>query len=669
MEKKSTSRKQFSKKIARAVVNTRHINRWIILLIDLLISAVATIMIFWIVGYLLDAFYFLKVGYRAAGISTVAALVSFLIFGTHRGILRFTTSKEIGVLVLAVLVKAILELTALILVKDSLGLGKNVINAKFGLIEVISVFTTISGLVFFRLFLVHLYAYSIAMMGGRGRKNVLVFGDDNETVSCVQYLENASDNSYSVCGLIRFSKASSHHNVLGKKIYDVYNFKYLENIVQKKKIDGIIFPSEKSAAQQGEKLIPFALKNNLRLFVVHNSDKFGQGGILSNPLREIRIEDLLGREEVVVDMSSISAFLQNKSILVTGAAGSIGSELCRLISEFDVKKLVLLDNAETPLHNMSLELGAKGLGCSKIDFYICDVCNKVRLEEAFKQWKPDIIFHAAAYKHVPLMEMSPTEAVRINVLGTMNVASLAVKYGADKMIEISTDKAVNPTNVMGASKRVAEIYTQSLSRAIINGQIEGKTKFITTRFGNVLGSNGSVIPIFRRQIAEGGPITVTHKDIVRYFMSIPEACRLVLEAATLGEGYEIFVFDMGKPVKIVDLAENMIRLSGLRPGEDIKIEITGLRPGEKLYEEILNDKENSLPTKNKKIFIAQVREFPYDQVAENLKELVEAANMTDSLRTVKKMKEIVPEYKSQNSIYQQLDNIQEPAAAASPKQK
>lgn len=658
MKHNKSSRRQILEAMAERVTGTRHVNRWMILLMDLFISTFATIMIFWIMGYILDAYTFIKVGFRAAGISLVCAFVAFMIFGTHKEILRYTTSREIGVLVLAVFVKTALELTCLVLVKKNLGLGREIINAKLGLMEVVNFCVTVSGLVFFRLFLVHLYAYSLAVLGGGGRKKVLVFGDDDESVSCVQYL-NGSEKAYTVVGMIRFAPSSSHHKVLGKKIYDVYDFEYLRNVIEKKNIDAIVFPSEKSAKSQRDNLIPFALKNHLKLFVVHNTSEVDDDGKLKTPIRQVKIEDLLGREEVVVDMDNIHSFLKGKSIMVTGAAGSIGSELCRLICGFEVKELLLVDNAETPLHNIRLELEDKYAAQDKLSFFICDVRNKSRLEEAFKKWKPDIVFHAAAYKHVPMMEMNPTEAIRVNVLGTVNVANLAVKYGVDKMIEISTDKAVNPTNVMGASKRIAEIYTQSLSRAIINGQVEGRTKFITTRFGNVLGSNGSVIPTFRRQIAAGGPVTVTHRDIVRYFMSIPEACRLVLEAATLGDGYEIFVFDMGKPVKIVDLAENMIRLSGLVPGEDIKIEYTGLRPGEKLFEEILNDKENTLPTKNGKIFIAKVREFPYDKVIKETEELLEAANSLDDVQTVRKMKEMVPEFKSKNSIYEQLDTISE----------
>jgi len=352
--------------------------------------------------------------------------------------------------------------------------------------------------------------------------------------------------------------------------------------------------------------------------------------------------------------------------MVTGGAGSIGSELCRLITSFPISQIIILDNAETPLHNIQLELTDREkntLGESfdkkKFDdnykFLIADVRDINRLERVFDTYKPQIVFHAAAYKHVPLMEANPCEAVNVNVFGSRNVADMAVKYNVEKMVMVSTDKAVNPTNVMGCSKRLAEIYVQTLSRSIIKGEVKGNTKFITTRFGNVLGSNGSVIPRFREQIINGGPVTVTHKDIIRFFMTIPEACRLVLEAATMGEGYEIFVFDMGKPVKIADLARNMISLAGFEPDKDIKIVYTGLRPGEKLYEELLSSKENTIPTGHKKISVAKVREYVLDGVLKDLELLnVQVANM-DKTNTVRQMKAIVPEFKSMNSEYEKLD--------------
>ena len=371
-------------------------------------------------------------------------------------------------------------------------------------------------------------------------------------------------------------------------------------------------------------------------------------------LPEVRIEDLLGRDEIRINMKEISEKLQGKVVMVTGAAGSIGSELCRQLCTFGVKKLVLFDMAETPMHNIRLELEDK---FPQMDFVplVGDVRSQYRLEFVFQNYHPQVIFHAAAYKHVPLMEENPCEAVRTNVYGTRLLADMAVKYDVERFVMISTDKAVNPTNVMGASKRLAEIYVQSLSIAIGNGEIAGKTRFITTRFGNVLGSNGSVIPRFREQLEKGGPLTVTHPEIIRYFMTIPEACRLVLEASIMGQGNEIFVFDMGTPVKIADLARRMIELAGLIPGKDIEIVYTGLRPGEKLYEELLATKENTLPTPNEKIFRAHVRKYNYRDIEEAIKRLSETAATVNRMETVRQMKQIIPEFKSKNSEYEKLD--------------
>ena len=383
-------------------------------------------------------------------------------------------------------------------------------------------------------------------------------------------------------------------------------------------------------------------------------DELREGTKTLRNLPDIRIEDLLGRDEIHINTGEIANFLKGKVVMVTGAAGSIGSELCRQLCHFGLKQLVLFDSAETPMHNIRLELEEK---FPQVEFtpVMGDVRMIDRVESVFRRFHPQIVFHAAAYKHVPLMEENPCEAVHTNVYGTHNVADMAVKYDVDKFIMISTDKAVNPTNVMGASKRLAEIYVQSLSIAISKGLHPGKTRFITTRFGNVLGSNGSVIPRFREQLAKGGPLTVTHPDIIRYFMTIPEACRLVLEAAFMGKGNEIFVFDMGTPVKIADLARRMIELAGLVPDKDIEIQYTGLRPGEKLYEELLAIKENTLPTLNEKIYRAQVREYDFKEINELMDPLVHLAVCVDKVRTVKLMKEIVPEFKSKNSEYEALD--------------
>jgi len=392
----------------------------------------------------------------------------------------------------------------------------------------------------------------------------------------------------------------------------------------------------------------------VRMLVVPSMDEIKDGKLNFRNLPEVRIEDLLGREEIEINMEEIAGALSGKTVLVTGAAGSIGSEICRQLCSFGLKHLILFDCAETPMHNIRLELEEK-FPDVKFSPIVGDVRMLARIKSVFVRFLPQVVFHAAAYKHVPLMEENPCESIHTNVLGTRNVADLSLKYGAGKFVMISTDKAVNPTNVMGASKRLAEMYVQSLGSAIRKREYAGRTVFITTRFGNVLGSNGSVIPRFREQLAKGGPLTVTHPDIIRYFMTIPEACRLVLEAAFMGKGDEIFVFDMGTPVKIADLAKRMIQLAGLVPEKDIEIKYTGLRPGEKLFEELLATKENTLPTTNKKIYRAAVRKYIYREIAEAIDELVEVAASVDKMETVRLMKKLVPEFRSQQSEYQILD--------------
>jgi FlaA1/EpsC-like NDP-sugar epimerase len=675
MDKEMSYRKRLLSKFSYSIINCRFLNRWVVLLIDLFLATVAGWLSFTIAAYLIDSDIFIRIGLRAAALSFVTSLIAFVITGTYKGILRYTTSEEIWKLCSAILLKMAVEVPLILLLRKHIGFYQSISNAKILLIEFLSLGTTLAAISFSRAFLVALFKYSLRTQQAQ-IINIFVYGTDDKSISSIQYVEGCQTADYKVVGLIRLSDKVSYHNIAGKRVYYIKDMDYLRYITEKNDVKALVFPSKLAAVNHKEDLIPFLLKLGVKILTVPETGEIENGETLSAPLKEIRIEDLLGREEVEIDMSSIAEFLGGKRVLVTGAAGSIGSELCRLISGFEVEKLVMLDNAETPMHNLNLEFNdiikrhkdalskedpiavANDRFEERFEFFICDVRNKIRLERAFNLWHPDIIFHAAAYKHVPMMELNPTEAVRVNVLGTRNIAQLAVRYGVEKMIMISTDKAVNPTNVMGATKRVAEIYTQSLSRAIQNGEIEGKTKFITTRFGNVLGSNGSVIPHFKEQIASGGPVTVTHKDIVRYFMSIPEACRLVLEASTLGKGYEIFVFDMGKPVKIADLAENMIRLAGYVPGKDIEIRYTGLRPGEKLYEELLNTKENTLPTTNKKIFLAKVREFPFSDVEKNIDALVDLATRVDLLGSVRKMKEMVPEYKSKNSVYEQLDRFQ-----------
>lgn len=481
---------------------------------------------------------------------------------------------------------------------------------------------------------------------------VLVYGTGDKAVSALFRLRNSPH--YHIEGFITFGEKISGHRIAGM---DVCYFQNPDDIISnanKYGISGILFPYVADARAEQDRLIEYCKEANLRTYIVPGIDEFTEGASLSNYIRKIRIEDLLGREEIKISIKEIVENFSNKVIMVTGAAGSIGSELCRQLATFGVKQLILFDNAETPLHNIRLELEDK---FPELNFnpVVGDVRSLPRLDFVFRKYKPQVVFHAAAYKHVPLMEENPCEAVWVNVCGSCQVADKCVEYGVEKMVMVSTDKAVNPTNIMGCTKRLAEIYVQSLGLAIERGEIKGHTIFVTTRFGNVLGSNGSVIPRFREQIEHGGPVTVTHPEINRFFMTIPEACRLVMEAATFSTGTQIFVFDMGTPMKIVTLAERMIQLAGLEAGKDIKIEFTGLRPGEKLYEEVLATKENTIPTNHERIFVAKAREYPYERASEVVKRLTKYATLVTIPQMVQLMKHTVPEFKSRNSEYEIYD--------------
>jgi len=481
--------------------------------------------------------------------------------------------------------------------------------------------------------------------------HIYIFGVREGGIGLAKSILNESQSQYKIKGFV-----SDNDEMVGRYLLGIHVYAPTLETVKQMERDStryiFVSPLYSQSFRDRQELVDALSDAGIRIMMMPTAQKWdGKTKLSYSQLKEVEIEDLLPRDEIEVDMKSIGELLSGRRILITGAAGSIGSEMVRQISQFNPKHLILVDQAETPMHDVRLYMNNiyPDIQCDTI---VTSITNESRMESIFKTDRPDYVFHAAAYKHVPMMEDNPSEAVQNNVYGTRVIADLAVKYGTKKFVMISTDKAVNPTNVMGCSKRICEIYCQSLNKAIVEGTIKGETQFVTTRFGNVLGSNGSVIPIFREQIKKGGPVTVTHPDIIRFFMLIPEACKLVLEAGTMGKGGEIFVFDMGKPVRIAELAKRMIKLSG---AHDVEIKYTGLRDGEKLYEEVLNDAETTKPTIHKKIMVASVREYDYADALENEKRLYEASFKYDDMATVKIMKEIVPEFKSRQSKYEALD--------------
>ncbi len=497
------------------------------------------------------------------------------------------------------------------------------------------------------------YLYVTTFHAGHA-KRAFILGVRKGGISLAKSLQTQDPVRYVLAGFVSDEPAVRDRVLMGVRVHP-----FDENLPETMRCERarvlFVSPLLGDTLCDRPELVSRLVDSGVKILVVPEAREWdGRSDLSHTVLREVEIEDLLPRDKIEVDMEAIGRQLTGRRILITGAAGSIGSEIVRQVARFGPGRLVLVDQAETPLHDVRLWMARlwPALECHTI---VGDIRVRERMESIFAAFRPDYVFHAAAYKHVPMMEDNPGESVRNNIEGTRVVADLSVRYGTRKFVMVSTDKAVNPTNVMGCSKRICEIYVQSLDKAVKEGRVPGATRFVTTRFGNVLGSNGSVIPLFREQIRRGGPVTVTHKDIIRYFMLIPEACKLVLEAGTMGEGGEIFVFDMGKPVRIVDLAERMIRLSGAK---GVRIEFTGLRDGEKLYEEVLNDQETTLPTFHPKIKIARVREYDYGEVCRQVDELVRSAATESDMEIVRRMKAMVPEFKSQHSVYEALDNGQ-----------
>ena len=570
-------------------------------------------------------------------------LVNSLVFTTtksYTGIVRYTGVQDAVRIASAVAISSFI-----ILVINTLALGYSTILSLTTL--VISLYTvfTFLFLISYRVLVKYLFAY--AKNYKMKKKSVIIFGAGDTGVATQRVLENDGQSNIQIIAFIDDDRKKGSKNLNGAPIITFNAFKELANL---QPIDELIIASYSLPTKRKNEIVDFCLDHDIKVLSVPAYSKWAEGKFTSRQLQSIKIEDLLERDPININNNQIKSQIKGKRILVTGAAGSIGSEIVRQLIPYSPELIVLCDQAETPLHNLELELLENGTRVNCVS-YLADITNKSRMQNMFEEFKPQYVYHAAAYKHVPMMELCPTEAIRNNVVGVKIIADLSIQYNAERFVMISTDKAVNPTNVMGASKRMAEMYVQALSKQEGLG-----TKFITTRFGNVLGSNGSVIIRFKEQIEKGGPVTVTHPNITRYFMTIPEACQLVLEAGSMGNGGEIFVFDMGQPVAIADLAKKMIRLYGLIPNIDINITYSGLRPGEKLYEELLNDQENTTQTYHDKILIAKVRDVSLELVQNSTIELEQILSTSnDEMKLVSKMKELVPEYISNNSIYEKLD--------------
>jgi FlaA1/EpsC-like NDP-sugar epimerase len=616
-----------------------NIPRWIIFFIDLVICFFSIVIAFLVrfnfsvpKELSTEAIYF--VFYTILGIR----LVSFLISGTYKGIVKHTSSKDSQRIFITItsgsLLFVIINLIYFYGINDTFPLPFSII--------IIDYMSTLFLMITLRLLFKALYSEIINPY--REKRSVIIFGAGESGIITKRTLDRDAGLKYKVLAFIDDDEKKEGKTLEG---IHIVGFNKLDELLSKNDVAQLIISVQHLSPERKKKLVDSCLNYDTKVLTVPPVTDWINGELSFKQIKKIQIEELLEREPISLNIENIKTQLTNKTILVTGAAGSIGCEIVRQVIQFQPKKIILLDQAESPLYDMEMELKDEFDSLS-YEIVIGDIRNIDRLENVFKTFQPQIVFHAAAYKHVPMMENNPSESILTNVLGTKNLADLAVKYHVEKFVMISTDKAVNPTNVMGASKRIAEIYTQSLGKTV-------QTKFITTRFGNVLGSNGSVIPRFRQQIENGGPVTITHPEITRFFMTIPEACQLVLEAGTSGNGGEIFIFDMGESVKIIDLAKKMIKLSGLTLDKDIKITFTGLRPGEKLYEELLANEENTLPTHHKQIMIAKVAAYDFDFINEQIKALIQSFETQDNRLIVKQMKQLVPEFKSNNSIYEELD--------------
>ena len=628
--------------LARWYFSRRALPYWIILILDSLIVLFSV----GLTSALMEGTVNTIHQWRPLVVAMIAYLacymVGFRLLHTYSGVIRYSSFVDLQRVAFANLIGLALCLLVHVYMQN-----QGIVFLDY--IDLLVIFM-MATLMMWTLRIVVKFIYDMGYNSKRA-KRVFIYGTRNGGVSLAKSLRNAEKSRYILAGFV-----SGDPKYVDKRLMGVRVVKNDVSLVDEMKMRGatvlLISPLYSEKFRNETDLIDRLIEENIHIHMMPQTFEWdGKADLNFMMLKEVEIEDLLPREKIEIDMEKVGSMLTGKRILITGAAGSIGSEMVRQVAIYRPKELVLIDQAETPMHDVRIYM-SKHHPDIETHTIVTTICNPSRMEEVYKQYRPEYVFHAAAYKHVPMMEDNPSEAVQNNIYGTRVMADLAVKYGTKKFVMVSTDKAVNPTNVMGCSKRICEIYVQSLDKAIKSGEVQGVTQFVTTRFGNVLGSNGSVIPLFREQIKHGGPITVTHPDIIRYFMLIPEACRLVLEAGTMGNGGEIYIFDMGKPVRIADLAQRMINLSGAK---HVKIEYTGLRDGEKLYEELLNDTEVTKPTHHPKIKIAAVREYDYQDAKREEDELYQLSFGYDAMEVVKKMKQMVPEFKSQHSAYEVLD--------------
>ena len=627
-------------RLAKWIFSVKAMPYWCVLVADCIIVCIAALVSTSLVRGSLGS---VPEVMRTLLVYLVFYIIGFRVMRTYRGVLRYSSFVDLYRIGAAMLIGTLLITCMRVFFRIDDWLAPIRVREQVGIFILAT--AMMGGL---RVFVKYLYD---RMCASRSAKRVFIYGVKRGGIGLAKSMANDQPRRFTLCGFVSDETDMVGKILMGVKVYRkshdlIYRMKQME-------IEGLmVSPLKQAGLVEDTQFVDALIDAGIAIYTTDAAEKWdGKSDLSARRFHEVEIEDLLPRDEIHVDLEAVGGMLRGTVVMVTGAAGSIGSEIVRQVAQFAPRLIVAVDAAETPMHDLRLAMRRDypGVECSTV---VTNICRQNRMESIFAATHPDYVFHAAAYKHVPMMEDNPSEAVENNVLGTCIVADLALKYGVRKFVMISTDKAVNPTNVMGCSKRICEIYVQSLNNALRAGSVKGTTQFVTTRFGNVLGSNGSVIPLFREQIKRGGPVTVTHPDIIRFFMLIPEACRLVLEAGTMGKGGEIFVFDMGKPVKIADLARRMIRLSGMT---GVEVKFTGLRQGEKLYEEVLSEAETTLPTFNPKIKIAKVREYDYAEVQKMIERLVATSRKYDDILTVEQMKLIVPEYKSRNSVYEKLD--------------